>query len=97
MKEESTKKERVFGVFTPAHAFSLGTGENALDIETDEEKLSFMSGFDIYYTKQGLERAVVLRALLDEAIEKMQQDAKQGALPEAIQMQKPILKSNPFL
>ena len=91
------KKQNTFEIFAPAKAYSLGTPGDILDVETQEETISFMSSFDIERSHKGLALALELRDLLDTAITKMQQDEKEGKLQMKIEVLAPTVKKNPFL
>jgi hypothetical protein len=65
-------------------------------VESSEDRLAFTRYFDITRDKKGLATARVLADVLALAISRMEFDLASGTLPDALQIIKPTLKSNPF-
>ena len=82
--------------FTAGGSVSLVAGAGALVIESSEDKVSFMSDFDITRDAAGLALARNVVDVLLGAIQVLNDDKKAGRLPQEVVLQKPVVKANPL-
>lgn len=82
--------------FTPGASVEIPTGTGSLTIESAEDKISFMSDFDITRDEKGLALAQALAIVLAGAIQALKQDQAAGQLPAVMSFEKPTIKPNPL-
>ena len=79
---------------TPFADDAASIGVDKLTIENGKEKLSLYGSLDITRDRQGLQHALVLKAIIDQAVHTLTSDP---ALPQRLPPpEKPTTVSNPF-
>lgn len=83
--------------FSPGASIDLPTATGTLTIESSEDRLSFMSDFDITRDAKGLELAESIAKVMANAIAVLKLDLAAGTLPEILELIKPTQGKNPLL
>lgn len=82
--------------FSPSGSIDIPTQGELLTIDSSEDKISFLSDFDINRDQQGLQVAQALLRILQSSIAVMQADMAVGNLPPVLSLNNPSIKKNPF-
>ncbi len=82
--------------FSEGGSLQIGSGKNAVTVESSADRIVFMSDFEITRDADGLTSARQMAHILARAIAKLEGDQKSSDLPDKLSPSAPTIKGNPL-